>query len=194
MNSSLWIKPLILFLVISGVVVSTFSFAVLHHDDGDNRVAFSLSDQHGKQTTQKDLAGRYQLVFFGFTSCPDICPTQMVKLSRLMKALDETGHSQRVTPVFISVDPERDNPQQIADYLLNFDQRFIGLTGSRTALKRTADSFKTYLQASPDSTQKNAQITHSSIVYVVDPFGRIIDYVPFNEGYESMVKRVRNII
>jgi len=94
MNSSLWIKPLILFLVISGVVVSTFSFAVLHHDDGDNRVAFSLSDQHGKQTTQKDLAGRYQLVFFGFTSCPDICPTQMVKLSRLMKALDETGHSQ----------------------------------------------------------------------------------------------------
>ena len=200
MKNSSWKKPLILFATIFAIVSGSFMLVVALHEDGGNRVAFSLTDHHNQPVNQTDLAGKYQLVFFGFTSCADICPTQMSKLTQVMSNLDQTGHGQRVTPVFITVDPERDHPEKVASYLRYFDDRFVGLTGSRDALGRTAESFKTFLQASPvDKNEqrtgmKDYQVTHSSIVYLVDPFSRIVDYIAFDEGYESIAARVRDTI
>lgn len=189
-----WAKSLALFIAVLSVIVSTFTFVVLHHEDGDNRVAFALTNQDGQRMSQKDLAGRHLLVFFGFTSCRDICPTQMSKLTTVINALHDSGHGPRVTPVFISVDPERDDPNEVAEYLAHFHDDFIGLTGNRTALKQTADSFKTFLQAVPKDQIAGYQITHSSIIYVVDPFSRIVDYIPFEASHAAMVNQIRKIL
>lgn len=118
----------------------------------------------------------------------------MSKLTTVMTALDETGHGQRLTPVFISVDPERDQPDKIAEYLAYFHTDFVGLTGSRAALNRAADTFKTFLQDVPKDPAPDYQVTHSSIVYVVDPISRIVDYIPFEAGHDAMLSKVREIL
>lgn len=134
------------------------------------------------------------MVFFGFTSCHSICPTQMSKLTMVMAELDKSGHGTRIIPVFISVDPERDSPEKVATYLENFDDRFVGLTGSRPALESAADSFKTLFEDLAIKRDSNYQITHSSVVYIVDPFSRIVDYVPGATDHREMAKIIRDII
>lgn len=189
-----WIKGLILLGVTVVVAAVSLVFAVLYHEDGDNRVTFRLTDHEGRYVTQEDFLGKHLVVFFGFTNCSRICPVQMSKLTKVMMALDETGHGGRVTPVFVSVDPERDGPDEVAAYLTHFHERFVGLTGSRTALASTADAFKTLLDAPPTDAEPGYQLTHSSVVYVVDPFSRIIDYIPFAEGHEAMTGRIRALL
>ena len=194
MTASPTAKTAILFSVILGVIVTSFAFAVWHHDDGDTRVRFQLTSHTGESVTQAELGGRHLMVFFGFTSCHSICPTQMRKLTQVMAALDESGHGARITPVFISVDPERDSPEKVAAYLEYFDDRFVGLTGSRFALESAADSFKTLLENLPVERDGYYQITHSSVVYIVDPSSRIVDYVPGTADHREMAKIIRDII
>ena len=125
MNMSPRMKSIGFFAVVLVIVAGSFALAVRYFEARD-RVAFSLVDQHGETVTQKDLGGRYLLVFFGFTNCHGICPTYMSDLTRVMADLDGTGHSRRVTPVFISVDPERDDPAAVNAYMARFDARFVG--------------------------------------------------------------------
>lgn len=191
MQASPLTKSLLLFLVTLGVVVSTFAFAVMHYEDGENRIAFSLINHSGERVTQKDFAGRHQLVFFGFTSCSNICPVQMRKLTHVIAALEQSGHAGRITPTFISVDPQRDSPEKVAEYMTHFHDRFVGLTGSRVALESTAKSFKTFFQAAPKNIEGDYDVTHSSVAYVVDPFNRIIDYIPIGDGVDAITTRLR---
>lgn len=193
MNTPL-IKSLLLFFLILALIVSSFAFAVRQHDDADNRIKFSLLDHEGRRVTESNYAGRHQLVFFGYTSCESFCPTQMAKLTRVMYELESSGHDERITPTFITVDPERDTPEKINEYLEYFHEQFVGLTGSRIALKSTADSFKTFLSTAPENPQKDYQITHSSVVYVVDPFNRIIDFIAFEEGVDVMTQRIKKLL
>ena len=194
MSMSPRMKGIGLFALVLVIVAGSFALAVRYFEARDHRVAFSLIDQHGDTVTQKDLEGRYLLVFFGFTNCDGICPTYMSNLTRVMAELDGTGHSRRVTPVFISVDPERDDPAAVSAYVARFDARFVGLTGSRPALEQTATSFRTYLQDAPLRVAKDYQVSHSSTVYVVDPYGRIIDFMSFAEGVEVVAERVRDLV
>ncbi len=194
MTASLTAKTAILFFVIIGVIATSIAFTVWHHDDGDTRVRFRLTSHTGDSVTQAELRGRHLMVFFGFTSCHSICPTQMSKLTQVMAALDESGHGTRITPVFISVDPERDSPEKVAAYLQYFDDRFVGLTGSRSALESAADSFKTLLENLPVERNGKYQITHSSVVYIVDPLSRIVDYVPGTADHREMAEIIRDII
>lgn len=194
MNASPVAKTAILFFIILGVIVASFSLALLHRDDGDNRVRFRLTSHTGESLSQDDLGGRHLLVFFGFTSCHQVCPTQMSKLTQVMMQLDQSGHGDQIRPVFISVDPERDTPDKVSHFLTYFDDRFIGLTGSRTALENAANSFKTLLaELSTDQTE-NYQITHSSVTYIVDPFSRVIDYVPSNASPGAVAAKVREVL
>ena len=128
------------------VITSSFAFVILTHENPDNRVEFSLLDHNRQFFTERDLSGRPSLVYFGFTNCTDVCPVHMTTLSQALKSLDATGHGDSITPVFISVDPERDSPEVVNQFLTHFDDRFIGLTGDRTALTAAASSFKTYLE------------------------------------------------
>lgn len=193
MHMSARIKSIGFFVLVLAVVAASFALVVRNYE-ADGRVTFSLTNQHGDTVTQKDLGGRHLLVFFGFTNCHAICPTQMSNLAQVMTELDGTGHASRVTPVFISVDPERDVPATVAAYVARFDDRFVGLTGSRAALEGVANSFKTFLQDAPPRGANDYQVSHSSTVYVVDPFGRIVDYLSFADGVEAFAERVRDLV
>ncbi len=186
-------KSLMLFLSIFSLVAISFSLTVLLYDD-DERVSYDLVTHQEKRVTQKKFVGRYQLVFFGFTSCNAVCPLQMNKLSKVMTLLEKNGYGNQVTPMLISVDPERDTPQKMAKYLDFFHPKFVGLTGSRSNLQSAADSFKTLLSKAPLRLEEDYQITHSSIVYLLDPFNRIIDYLPFSITAEAMVQKIENYL
>lgn len=187
-------KTAILFFTILGVIVASFALVVWRHGDDDSRVQFRLTSHTGEPVNQTDLGGRHLMVFFGFTSCHGICPTQMNKLTGVMAELDRSGHGTRITPVFISVDPERDTPEKVAAYLTHFDDRFIGLTGSRAALKGAADSFKTLLEEVPRDVAPDYQVNHSSVVYIVDPFGRIVDVLPGSADHLAIAGTIREIV
>ena len=149
-------------------------FGVLQHDDGSRDVRFELSDLSGKSVNQSDFQGQFLLVFFGFTHCPDICPTQLAFMSQLMSNLDKIDNRQNIQPVFVSVDPQRDKPQVIKSYLKNFDHRFIGLTGSKLAIDQASSSFKAML---PRKGGKQT-LQHSSMIYLVNPNSQVIDFIP----------------
>ena len=187
-------KTAVLFLVILGVIVASFTFAVWLHEDTPSRIQFRLVSHEQEAVTAADLGGRHLMVFFGFTSCHMVCPTQMNKLTHVMAELDRTGHGTRITPVFISVDPERDTPEKVAAYLEYFDERFVGLTGPRAALKGAADSFKTLFEERSDTPTPDHQINHSTLVYIVDPFSRIVDYLPGSADHLAMAARIRELI
>ena len=187
-------KTAIFFAVTVLVMVSTFSFAVLYHEDSVQRVEFSLLNQKGIPTTEKDLAGRHMMVAFGFTNCPDICTPQLQKLTRIMEKLKESGKEKLINPVFITVDPERDTPEQLDKYLEYFHESVVGLTGSRSSIKRVTDLFSTLLPDSPKEGATGYYVAHSAQIYIVDPYGRIIDHISFSVEFDDIVKKVKSLI
>ncbi len=136
---------------------------------------FSLEDQNGKPFTDAQMKGRPFLVFFGFTHCPDICPTTLFDMSQMMKALGPDAG--RVGALFITVDPDRDTPQVLKDYLSNFDPHLRGLTGNQAQIDAAIKEYRVYAKKVP---LENGDYTmdHTAIVYLMDKDGRFV--APFN--------------
>ena len=193
MNSP-FTKTALLFFTTLFVIIVSMVFVVGHHDDLDNRIQFDLTNHLGHEVSERHFAGRYQLVFFGFTSCQMVCPTQMHKLTRLMSELDRQGQGNEINPIFITVDPERDTPEKISSYLDHFHNRIVGLTGSREQLTAAADAFKTLMADAPVNPEEGYQIQHSSVMYVVDPFSRVVDYISFNDDAEHMANKIQSYL
>lgn len=175
------------------VVVTTVAFAILHSDDFDSRVRFSLTDQSGIPVSEQTYRGRHLLVYFGFTHCPKVCPTQMAKLTQVIDELDREAPNDSVLPIFITVDPDRDSAARIQSYLRHFHPRFVGLTGSRDALARAARSFKAY-GARPSSVADDDPARHSSVAYFVDAEGRIVTHVAAEATVAQTAKRIRELL
>lgn len=132
---------------------------------------FALIDQSGRPTTDEDFRGRVSFIYFGFATCPDVCPLALGRMSAALNLLDEK-ELQAVAPLFITVDPDRDTPEKIAAYLA-FDRRITGLTGDAAAAARARDSFKVY--AKPQTLANSAAgytMDHTSLFYIVDRGGR----------------------
>ena len=172
----------------------TIAVAFVRAENPAPIASFNLSDQSGAPVTERDFAGRHLLVFFGFTNCAQACPTQMAKLSAAMAELQQSGHADDITPVFVSVDPERDTPEQVAHFLDQYDQRFVGLTGSRPALAAAAATFKAYLQGAPIPGARDYDVVHASTVYIVDPDSRIIDTVAGSTDARGIAAKVRKTL
>lgn len=139
---------------------------------------FTLTDQNGRRVTEKDFLGKYMLAFFGYTYCPDVCPTE---LQVMMAALDALGpDGSLVQPVFISIDPERDTPEVLKSYVENFGPRLIGLTGTAEEVAATAKAYRVYY-AKSDSTPSSTDylMDHSSIIYLMGPDGRFVKHMPY---------------
>ncbi len=131
---------------------------------------FALIDGQGKAVTDRDLRGRFALIYFGYTFCPDVCPTT---LSSMIGGLDALGaDADRVRPVFITIDPERDTPNVVRAYVAAFSPRLLGLTGSVDAVAAAAKAFRVYFAKHPN-VEKPADYTldHSSILYLMDEQG-----------------------
>lgn len=136
---------------------------------------FSLTDQTGKTVTDQDLKGRPFLVFFGFTHCPDVCPTTLFEVSELLRVLG--NDADKTQALFITVDPERDTPQVLKDYLSSFDPHLRALTGNVADITAVEKAYRVYAKKVPG---KDGEYTmdHTALVYLMDKQGRFV--APFN--------------
>lgn len=136
---------------------------------------FSLVDQDGKPVTQDTLKGKPTLIYFGFTFCPDVCPTSLLLMETAVEKLGPDT-AKKVNLVFITVDPERDTPQVLKGYVTNFGPTFIGLTGTPEQVAQAARSFRVYYQKVPGKDGGPYLMDHSSIVYLLDRNGRFVTH------------------
>jgi protein SCO1 len=136
---------------------------------------FKLTDQDGKPITEQDLKGHPFLVFFGFTHCPDVCPTTLFEVSEIFRALGPSAKDARA--LFITVDPERDTPAVLKDYLSSFDPRVVGVTGDPAAIAAVEKSYRVYAKKVP-TDGGGYTMDHTALVYLMDKDGRFV--APFN--------------
>src|ERR1700737_3318574 len=136
---------------------------------------FQLTDQSGATVTEKDLQGKPSIVFFGFTHCPDVCPTALFEMSEILRAMGKDA--DRVNAYFISVDPERDNKEAMKDYLSSFDPHLKGLTGDPEGVARVLSAYRVYAKKVP---LKDGDYTmdHTALTYLMDRDGTFVS--PFN--------------
>jgi protein SCO1/2 len=141
---------------------------------------FTLTDHTGQQRTLADYKGKAVLVFFGFTHCPDVCPTTLAEMAGVMKELGP--EADKVQVLFVSLDPERDTPELLAKYVPAFDPRFVGLVGDQVATEKVAKDFKIFYQKVPAKEGDSYSIDHTAGSYVFDPDGRIRLFVRHGQG------------
>lgn len=153
---------------------------------------FELVDQDGERFTRADFEGHWNLVFFGFTHCPDVCPTT---LGEVKLALQQLGSdAQRVQVLFVTLDPERDTQAVLAHYVTAFDPKFVGLYGDLPATQRAAKEFKVYFEKRAGSTQGEYSVDHSAQSYVIDTQGRLRLFVRHERIGEDLASDLRVLI
>jgi protein SCO1/2 len=135
---------------------------------------FRLTDQNGRMVTEQDLKGAPFLVFFGFTHCPEVCPTTLFEVSEILRKLGPDA--DRVRAVFITIDPDRDTSAALKDYLSSFDPRMLGLTGDPAEIAAVAKAYRVYYKKVP--LEQDYTMDHTTIVYLMDKEGRFVS--PFN--------------
>ncbi|WP_371827025.1 SCO family protein [Microvirga sp. VF16] len=153
--------------------------------------AFRLESHKGEIVTNQSLKGRPAAVFFGFTYCPEVCPTALIDLSGLLQELGADG--DKITPVFITVDPERDTRPVLAEYMQAFDPRIIALTGSLADVDTAAKAFKVFYRKVPDDLG-GYTMDHSAAVYLMDREGRFAGSLDKHEPKEAKLRKLRALI
>ncbi|KQP39658.1 SCO family protein [Methylobacterium sp. Leaf106] len=133
---------------------------------------FTLTDQDGRRVTERDFAGATHLVFFGFTHCPDVCPTTLQQIGDVLQALGPKGKDTKA--LFIAVDPERDTPEALKTYLASFDPRIIGLTGSPEEVAAAVKSYRAYVRKVPTKGD-DYTMEHTALVYIMDGRNRFVN-------------------
>jgi protein SCO1/2 len=150
---------------------------------------FELIDHSGRTRTEQDFRGRLMLVYFGFTYCPDVCPTD---LQAIGLAMDKLGaDSANVQPLFVTVDPERDTPAHLAEYVKLFHPRLIGLTGSAEAIRKAADAYKVYYARVDLNRDAGYTVDHTAFIYLMDRDGNYLGFFPPGTSADRMVEIIR---
>ncbi len=155
---------------------------------------FTLTDQNGKRVKNTDFAGRYMLVYFGYTFCPDVCPAELQVMSA---ALDAMGaKAKKVTPIFITIDPERDSPEVLKQYISNFNPRFVALTGSPEEIATVAKEYRVYYAKAKgwEKAGDNYLMDHSSIIYLIGPDGKFMKHFTYTTDVVQFVKSLKAAI
>ena len=152
----------------------------------------ALTDHNGKKRTMQDFAGKVVVLFFGYTHCPDVCPTTMVELKNTMKLLGDK--SDEVQVLFVTVDPARDTQQVLAQFVPSFDKRFIGLWGSLQETAETIGNFKIYFAKVAGKTDADYTIDHSSGMYVFDKAGKIRLYTSYGQKPADIASDIKKLL
>ena len=152
---------------------------------------FRLVDEEGQPVTQADLLGKPTVMFFGFTYCPEVCPTTLAELTTALKALGRDA--DRLNVVFVSLDPERDTPAQLKTYLSSFDPRIRGLTGDQTAVDAMAKAYRVYHKRVP-LEGGGYTVDHSSAVYLFDSKGRFVDPIGYGNPPERTLAQLKKLV
>lgn len=153
---------------------------------------FTLTDHNGRRVTEKDFAGEFMLVFFGYTYCPDICPGELQVISAVMDQLGEKA--KKVTPVFITVDPERDTVEQMKSYVENFHPRLVGLTGTPEEIRAAAKAYRIYYQKADSESAADYLMDHSSVVYLMSPEGEYLTHFAYGTGVDKMTQGIAKFL
>jgi protein SCO1/2 len=154
---------------------------------------FALTDHTGKRVTDRDFRGKSLLVFFGFTFCPDVCPAG---LQVIAAALDKLGpKAERLQPLFVTLDPERDTPAQLAQYVASFHPRLIGLTGTQAEIDAVAKAYRVYFKRVEDpKSTAGYSIDHSAIIYLMGPDGAYVTHFTPTMGADAMAERLARVL
>jgi protein SCO1/2 len=153
---------------------------------------FALVDHTGKPRTLADYKGKAVVVFFGYTQCPDVCPTTLSTLAEAMKVLGPDA--DRVQVLFVTVDPDRDTQPLLAEYVPAFDKRFVGLRGDAAATEKVAKEFKVIYQKQPGPTPDTYTVDHSAGVFVFDPQGRLRVYMSHGQSPQVFAHDLRELL
>jgi protein SCO1/2 len=182
-----------LLLVASAGVCIGAGFATPSHAQarGGLGLSFELTDHNGKPFSSAALAGQPYAVFFGFTHCPDVCPTTLLEMSNNLKALGADADQLRV--VFVTVDPERDTPEQLCQYLGSFDPRIVGLTGSEQQIAAAAKGWNAFHNKIPEG-DGTYTVVHSAYVYLMDRGNRLAGTMGFQDSEDELVAMLRALI
>ena len=153
---------------------------------------FALTDQNGKARTLADFKGKVVVIFFGYTQCPDVCPTTMTEMAQVMKQLGDLANQVQV--LFVTVDPERDTQALLAAYVPNFDARFLGLYGDQAATEKVTKEFKVFYQKVPGKTATSYSVDHTAGSYVFDKEGRIRLFLRHGQGPEPITHDLKILL
>lgn len=153
---------------------------------------FELTDHKGKRVRDSDFRGKLMVVYFGFTYCPDICPAGLQVISA---AMDDLGaKADRVVPMFVTVDPERDTPEQMKSYVGSFNKRIIGLTGSAEDISKVAKAYRVYYRKVQDPALNDYTMDHTSFMYLMDGEGNYITHFTHAVAPDKLAARLRQEI
>jgi len=154
---------------------------------------FTLSDQNGRTVTSDSLKGKPTLIYFGFTYCPDVCPTSLLLMETALEKLGPDA-AKKVNLVFITIDPERDTPKLLKGYVENFGPTFIGLTGTPQQIADVARAYRVYYQKVPGKNGGPYLMDHSSIVYLLDRNGRFVTHFTHEAKAEAIAASVGRLL
>ena len=153
---------------------------------------FALVDQHGRTRTDAEFRGKLVLLYFGYTRCPDVCPADVLSITLALQALGERAAGAQ--PIFVTLDPERDTSELLADYLESFDPRWIGLTGDLAAIRKLALDYKVWFAKARGAKGDDYTIDHTSFIFLVGRDGKYIGFLPPGTGPERIIEAARGYL
>lgn len=156
---------------------------------------FTLVNHKGETVTDKDFLGGYMLIFFGYTYCPDVCPTVLSDISSVLDMLGDEK-AAKITPVFVSVDPARDTPEHLAEYVTFFNPRTVGLTGTEEQIKAVARAYRVYYRKNEPkgADPQDYLVDHTSIIYLVGPDGKLVTHFSHGTDPKAMAERLGKLL
>jgi cytochrome oxidase Cu insertion factor (SCO1/SenC/PrrC family) len=190
---------LVLAIVLAMLVALLLGYAFVRTDGGSDSVTgkalvggpFELVNHNGETVTDRDFLGQNLLIYFGFTYCPDICPTE---LSKMAAAIDMLPDDANVTPVFITIDPERDGVKEVKTYAGAFHPDMVGLTGTPEQIDTAAKAYRVYYAKNESGGSTDYLMDHSSIIYFMDTNGEFVAHFTIDSTPEEIAERIRKIL
>lgn len=153
---------------------------------------FTLTAHTGERISDKAFRGKFMLVVFGFTYCPDVCPAELQVMTAALESMGEAA--ERIQPVFITIDPERDTAARLADYLARFHPRLIGLTGSTDEIAQVAKAYHVWYEKVQEGDGPDYAMDHTSITYLMGPNGEFVQHFSFGTSAETLAKALQTAV
>uniref|UniRef100_A0A8C5R3W7 Synthesis of cytochrome C oxidase 1 n=1 Tax=Leptobrachium leishanense TaxID=445787 RepID=A0A8C5R3W7_9ANUR len=192
-------KSLAITVAVGGALLAGMKYLKKEKEERENRSLgkpllggpFSLVDHNGQPRTDKDFHGQWVLVYFGFTHCPDICPEEMEKMILVVDEIDKDRWIPNLTPLFITIDPERDDKDAVGRYVKEFSPKLIGLTGTSAQVEQVARAYRVYFSPGPKDDDSDYIVDHTIIMYLIGPDGSFVDYYGQNKSDAEIFLSVR---